>query len=116
MSRFSYLTCCVNSTAQLIDGMTESAQPISLATFKRRVDWWDWAESQGYSRTSREGLILAKDWHVAFFKSKYDGRPCYYVVHSAIEYIFVGGEPIRAPREARPDRRQRAKSYAWARA
>ena len=28
-------------------------------------------------------------WAVSFFKGKFDGHSCYYMNHSAIEYIYV---------------------------
>ena len=34
-------------------------------------------------------LTLKKDWHVGYSKSTYQGKPCYFITHSAIEYVFV---------------------------
>ena len=39
--------------------------------------------------SERGGLRLKDDWHVGYFKSTYDGKPCYYIDHSRIEYIFA---------------------------
>ena len=69
--------------------MTEKAQAIEISTFRRKTDWREWARALGYVDTRRNGLTLDQDWHVRFFKSKYAGRPCYYAVHSEIEYIFT---------------------------
>ena len=33
-------------------------------------------------------LTLESDHGVSFYKSEYNGDPCVYVQHSAIEYIF----------------------------
>lgn len=95
MKRFTYETCCVDSDGPSIDAMREAAREITLATFRWRCDWRPWAERMGYDR---RGLPLSRDWHVAFFKSRYRGRPCFYVVHSAIEHIFT--EPIEGHQRA----------------
>lgn len=33
-------------------------------------------------------LTLEKDWSVRYFKTELDGKLCYMVRHSAIEYVF----------------------------
>jgi len=38
------------------------------------------------------GFHIKDDWAVSFCKSKYKGKPCYYIVHSGIEYIFLKEE------------------------
>ena len=48
-AKFQYEICCVNSTAELIDAMTERAKPISLRTFKSRTDWRIWAEGADFT-------------------------------------------------------------------
>jgi len=35
------------------------------------------------------GLKIQDDYTVSFHKSYYEGTPCYYLDHSAIEYIFL---------------------------
>lgn len=87
----TYETCCVNSTAELIDGMTSKAVEVTYATFRRNVEDLDeWAAEMGYDiGHQRGGLRLKNDWHVSYHKSTYDGRPCYYLVHSHIEHIFT---------------------------
>lgn len=32
---------------------------------------------------------MPHDWHVSYHRSMFRGKPCIYVRHSAIEYIFV---------------------------
>lgn len=82
----NYLTCCVNSTAKLIDNMVDMAREITCKTFLRKVNIS--VEDFGYVRRGK-GLKLQNDWAVRFYKSKYRGEPCYYMVHSAIEFIYV---------------------------
>ena len=81
-----YLTCCVNSTAELIDNMVEQAKEISVSTFLRRVNID--VKDFGYA-TKGKGLRLKNDYAVRFFKSVFDGQACYYMCHSAIEYIYI---------------------------
>ncbi len=69
-----------------IEAMVHSARPVSYRTILRHCEGLsDWAERMGYDRHLR----LRDDWSVSFWKSSYQGRPCYYVIHSAIEYIWV---------------------------
>ena len=97
---YYYETCCVNSTAQLINDMTEHAREITWPTFRKHVHWTEvrrtfpFYSSQGEKHDPETGkppapLHIKDDWAVSFWKSRYDGRPCYYVDHSRIEYIFT---------------------------
>ena len=82
----TYLTCCVSSTAEKIDAMVERAKEITCQTFMKRVDID--VEGFGYVKSGK-GLRLKNDWAVSFWKSIYCGKPCYYMCHSCIEYIYV---------------------------
>lgn len=90
---YKYETCCVESTANAIDAMTEAAKEVSYQTFRKAVGGAEvdrWASHMGYDvGNQRGGLRLSKDWAVSFHQSTYNDVPCYYVVHSAIEYIFT---------------------------
>ena len=89
--RFKYQTCCVNSTAELIGAMTERARPVTLATLRKHcAGLVIWERSMSYDTgNERGGLRLANDYAVSFFKSIYDGVPCYFIEHSRIEYIWT---------------------------
>lgn len=87
-ARFKYLTCCVDSTAEAIDDMTDQAREITFRTFASRTEWRPLAERLGYDGRR---LTLGNDPFVRFYRSRYKGLPCYYLVWSAIEYVFVGG-------------------------
>lgn len=92
--RFVYLTCCVDLTdGAEIQEMTDRAREITFKTFAQRCDWKAWARDHSYDIGSTRGLHLKDDWHVRYYKSRFRGVPCYYIVHSAIEYIFVA--PVR---------------------
>jgi hypothetical protein len=97
---YEYETCCVNSTAELIDALTEDARQITWPTFRKHVSWEQVRElfpfysyrGETYNPDSGEltsGFHIKDDWPVSFWKSSYDGRPCYYLDHSRIEYIFT---------------------------
>ncbi len=85
MQKKQYLTNCVNSTAQKINDMVDRAREITFETFARNCEWRSWAESIGYG----PWLYLKNDYHVSFYRSVYEGKKCYYICHSCIEYIFV---------------------------
>lgn len=92
---YTYETCCINSTAQAINDMTDRARGITYATFMRNVGGWEKVKdidpfSYYESPSSRNGgLKLKNDWAVSYCRSVYRGKSCVYACHSAIEYIFV---------------------------
>lgn len=88
---YHYHTCCINSTAINIYTMVDNAIDITYCTMLKHCSGLlDWAERMGYVRDGRsKGLTLKNDWGVSFHRSKYRGRRCYYVCHSAIEYIWT---------------------------
>lgn len=91
---YEFQTDCVHSTAEAINAMTDAARDVSLRTMRRHCDLSEFEESLGYFRNSRQGLTLAGDWAISYHKSTYRGRPCYYLCHSCIEYIWTK-EPQR---------------------
>ena len=88
---YYYQTCGINSTARAINEMVDQAREVKLATLERHcVDLDKWKEVNDYSCQNHKGFMkLEDDYAVSFHKSKYLGRPCYYMVHSSIEYIWV---------------------------
>lgn len=89
---YQFTTTCVASTGPLINAMTASAKEVSYRTMRKHVgDALVEIEHQlGYDvgHKRETGLRLSKDWHVSFWRSTYDGRPCFYFVWSHIEHIF----------------------------
>jgi len=82
----TYLTCCVNSTQELIHAMQASAEDVSLEDVREHCEGVDeWAKNMGYN----DDFLLENDWHVAYCKSVYDGQPCFFIRHSGIEHIWV---------------------------
>ncbi len=87
---YTYHTCCVNSTAELIGEMVDNAIEISYRTFIKHVPIEEIKELfPYYDFHGKGGLNLKHDWAVSFHRSKYRGRRCYYMRHSSIEYIWI---------------------------
>jgi len=78
----SLIGSCVNLSGRLITEMTGRGREIKYNTFIRHIDTSDLVEF-GTCPT------VKNDYHVRFYSSKYDGKPCVYMVHSAIEYVWV---------------------------
>jgi|GEM_PF-6318911 len=80
MPEYVYTTSCVSSQVELITNMVEQGREITLATMRKHC--------QGFREWEKE-MQLAKEPYVEYFKSKYNGKPCYFMRHSAIEYVWV---------------------------
>lgn len=89
---YRYVGNCTNEhCADHLEDMMDNAREVSYATLAKAVGvdlLQEVFPSYDWNRRPR-GLTLRKDWAVSYYKSTYDGVPCYYVDHSAIEYIFV---------------------------
>lgn len=94
---WSLYTTCVQSTAELIDAMTEHPENEELdyrrfaALVGREALVAAFPDYDWRLRPTR--LTMAKDWAVSFHRSVFglgrDAGPCAYVVHSAIEHVFL---------------------------
>jgi hypothetical protein len=93
VNRYRFLTSCVNADGDDIIKMVDAARRITYRTFMKhaerddvkRLPYFDayvWGPGGGTLR-------LRTDPYVHFARSRYQGRRCYYVQHSAIEYVFV---------------------------
>jgi hypothetical protein len=98
--RFRYWTNCVGTQdAQGIIDMVDEAKQITWKTFSRHVnideikrlfpDYSYRGEYLGPDGMPTAPMHLKDDYTVSFWKSRYRGRLCYYLVHSGIEYIFL---------------------------
>ena len=85
-----YWNCCVNSTSETIDAMTDKAVQIDYDDLLEQVEvddiktlfpYYNWTDDE-------EGLTLKDDFAVSYWQSMYRCHPCVYIVHSSIEYIF----------------------------
>lgn len=85
-----YLTDCVSANGDDITAMVDQAREVSYRTARAKIGeyglsivfgQYDW-------RHRPRDLTLKHDWHVRYYRSRYRGKPVYYVVHSAIEHVF----------------------------
>ena len=90
MKTYHYHTNCCCSTADDICPMVDSAIDITYDTFIKHVPWHEIADIfPFYCWNGRNGLHIKSDYTVSFHRSKFKGKRCYYIRHSAIEYVFV---------------------------
>jgi hypothetical protein len=91
---YTFETNCVNSDGESIQEMVDAATETTYETMVRNCEGLlEWAVGQGYERRSNKGLTLKNDWHVAYHRSTFRGKPCYFLVWSAIEYVWTKEEP-----------------------
>ena len=96
MARAEYHTCCVDLSQDdvpALNAMQEARQDISFRTFRRHVDYLQTARGLGYGPQPGD-LKLQGDYHVRFYRSKFKGAPCFFMIHSAIEFIFIRKEDL----------------------
>ena len=99
---FVFMTSCVDALGPDVNEMCDNAQEITLRTLRRYCDTLTFEKELDYHRDSRQGLVLIKDWGVRYWKSTYQGCPCYYIDHSGIEYIWVD-KKLWQPKIVKPD-------------
>jgi len=88
---FVYQCCCIEALGEDINEMRDhpKCRMITYRTFRKHcAGVREWAKALGYDRW----LPISKCQYVAFYKSFYQDRPCYYAVHSAIEFIWTEEE------------------------
>ena len=84
----TYLTCCVDSSAVFVEEMVDLAVEIDYKELLTHVT----PEELDKRFPEYEGagdLTLESDYAVSYYRSIFAGQYCVYVVHSAIEHIFV---------------------------
>lgn len=87
---YTYATNCTESTAEAIDALMGSAREVTYGTVCRHIGERELREVfPGYAWEGRRGVALKDDWHVSYYRGRYEGQRCYVVQHSMIEYIFT---------------------------
>jgi len=76
-----FITNCVSAKGGDIEAMVNKARKVSYKAMAKACNLQEWTQAWG--------VPLYKDYAVSFYKSTYKGMPCYFFVHSAIEYVFV---------------------------
>ena len=75
-----------------LNNMIEGAIEISRRTFLQHVDRDDLTRVErdlSYSPHWKQGLTMAGDFHIMYYRSKLHGKRVYFFVYSAIEYVFT---------------------------
>ena len=92
---FTFWKSCPSLTPDEVPAQSEmiaQGEDVSYRTFRRLVGGEEmdrWASGHGYDvGHERGGLRLSKDWHVAFYRSTWEGKPCLFLVWSAMEMIW----------------------------
>ncbi len=80
---YSYLTNCVSAKGADIEEMVDQAVGVQYAEFENAIGADEILSMFGTD------VPLENDWAVSFWKSVYLDQKVYYVVHSAIEYVFT---------------------------
>lgn len=71
--------------------LIDEAHEVTRSTFLKHVDREDLKNLElelGYSLHPSQGLTMAGDYHVRYYRSKLHGERVYFFTHSAIEYVF----------------------------
>jgi len=102
---YIYETNCVSSHADDLEPMIDGAREITWETFRKHVHVSE--VQRVFSNYSYRGekinpetgeatceFHIKDDYAVSFCKSKFKGKPCYYIRWSAIEYIFTERDKI----------------------
>ena len=83
-----YIINCTESTADLIDEMTEKAKVIAYQELLNLVTQEELDIVFPVYVGIEDILTLESDYQTSYYESQYNGNPCVYVEHSRIEYIF----------------------------
>ena len=92
MQEYTLHTTCVTAQPDDLDAMLESGRQIKRASFMARVSA---RELQRFFPQYRwygipdSSLNMMHDYHVTYWSGMWRGKRCYYLIHSAIEYIFT---------------------------
>ncbi len=97
---YYYLGSCVVLDGSEITKMSDTSTEITLKTFRKYCDTAPFEVALGYGKVGEGVLRLSKDPHISYFRSTYAGQPALYLVHSAIEYIWVQ-KPVTETRYSR---------------
>ena len=100
-NKYTYYNNCVNWDRNDVyaDGgltdMTDNRLQISRETFLKYVDRNELTDIEtqlGYSQHHTQGLTMAADWHIEYFRSNLHGERVYGFRYSGIEYVFTKQE------------------------
>jgi len=96
VKRNLYTRCCDGiARSEELNDMYDKQRQITFRTFSKHVNMKPIIQELGYAYGAHaEGLRIAKDYAVRFYKSVFKGEPCYYMDWSAIDHIFLLPEQV----------------------
>src|SRR5688500_9914113 len=96
MIALRFTITCVACTGQedyeALLALEDSARDITRRTFLKHVDREDLRqleEDRGYATHPGQGLTMAGDFHVRYYKGLWKGRPAYCFDWSSIDHVFA---------------------------
>lgn len=104
---YFYETCCVHADGDDIQDMVDASRETKYRHLLHACyAFQGWAAAMGYvsgNMGSAPGLRLCNDHHVTYHFSVYQGRRCFYLVHSGVEFVWTRAPGLhRAPRNPAP--------------
>ena len=94
---YCFYKSCVQfhgAEVEALNAMIRSAKEITRRTMLKHVDLRPIARELGYDAHPSQGLTMAKDWAISYYKSTFRGWPAVFFVWSHIEHIFVPCEAL----------------------
>lgn len=101
MPRYPFFSSCVNwprGRVDLLHYLKDHSREISRSTFLKNVrqeDLRDLEEECGYAKHPAQGLTMAADWHVCYYRCRFARDWVYWFTWSGIEYVFAQRETMR---------------------
>lgn len=92
MKNYHFFISCVGCEGQILKSlntMIRKSRKISYHTFLDKVPLKEIRDLFPQYKYNGGGLHIKDDWSVSWHKSKWNGKTCYYIRHSAIEYVFI---------------------------
>jgi hypothetical protein len=83
--KYQYFGNCINLNGSKISDMVNDSKQISYNTFTKNIDGGRTVLNEMFGTVPH----ISKDWSVSFYSSKYNGKKCYFLKHSAVEYVFM---------------------------
>jgi hypothetical protein len=96
---YTFIGTCIGGEGDLLKEMEDSAVEVSYRTIVRHLGrgvlanmfpYYKWVGTE--QNGNQMDLLMSDDYAVTYYKSKYNDRPCYYIDHGAIFYIFCAGQ------------------------
>jgi hypothetical protein len=92
---FNNCVCWDRGDIPALRDMCNNRETITRQTFLKYIDREELREIEGelgYESHYKQGLTMAGDFYIEYFKSVLSGERVYGFRYSGIEYVFKGGE------------------------